>query len=158
MIWLKYDRDDFEWLNGKELSEKDREFYSRSLHNQYNRLCYWLGAITALPIIMLLINGFGISFFVLIFVGIVSLIVMCLQNRALKQKYRIRKGEFIWRNGRVDFARNGNKNHSKYVIADGAYCQTFESISKFHSKDEIMIIKLDKYGIAFVKNKVSPVE
>lgn len=151
MIWLKYNRDNFEWLNGKELSETDREFYSRSLHNQYNRLCYWLAAITALPIIMLLINGFGISFFVLIFVGIVSLIVMYLQNRVIKLKKRINGGNFTWRTGRVDFARNGNKNHSKYVIADGAYCQTFESISKFHTKDEIMIIKLDKYGIAFVK-------
>ncbi len=83
---------------------------------------------------------------------------MYLQNRVIKLKKRINGGNFTWRTGRVDFARNGNKNHSKYVIADGAYCQTFESIRKFHSKDEIMIIKLDRFGIAFVKNKVSPVE
>lgn len=158
MIWLKYNRDDFEWQNGSELAIKDRDFYANSLHNQYNRICGWIAAFAVLPVFLLLSNGLHPSYYILIYIAIFSLLIMYLQNRVIKLKKRINSGNFTWRTGRVDFARNGNKNHSKYVIADGAYCQTFESISKFHSKDEIMIIKLEKYGIAFVKNKVSPVE
>lgn len=158
MIWLKYNRDDFEWQNGKDLSRKDREFYARSLHSQYNKLCGWLAAFAVLPVFLLLLNNLHPSYHVLIYVGAISLLIMCLQNRVLKLKNRINQGDFTWRIGQVDFARHGNKHHSKYVIADGAYCQTFESIRKFHSREEIMIIKLDKHGIAFVKNRVSPVE
>ena len=158
MIWLKYNRDDFEWQNGKELDRKDREFYARSLHSQYNRLCGWIATFAVLPVFLLVLNNLNPSYHILIYVGIFSLLIMYLQNRVFKLKARIRNGDFTWRIGNVDFARHGNKHHSKYVIVDGAYCQTFESIRKFHSKDVIMIIKLDRFGIAFVKNKVSPVE
>ena len=158
MIWLKYNRDDFEWQNGKDLVQKEREFYANSLHSQYNRICGWLIAFAVLPIFLLVLNNLHPSYYILIYGGVISLLIMYLQNRVIKLNTRIKSGDFTWRIGQVDFARHGNKHHSKYVIADGAYCQTFESIRKFHSKDEIMIIKLDKHGIAFVKNKVSPVK
>lgn len=153
MIWLKYNRDDFEWSEGKELTRSDRSYYSNALHSQYNKVCGWLAAIAVIPVLLLVFNNLNPSFYILIYVGVISLLIMFLQNRVIKLKKRINNGDFTWRIGTVDFARNGNKNHSKYIIADGAYCQTFESIRKFHSKDEIMIIKLDKFGIAFVKNQ-----
>ena len=158
MIWLKYNREDFEWRNGTELGRKDKEFYARSLHSQYNKLCGWLAVFAVLPVFLLFLNNLQPSYYCLIYVAAFSLLILYLQNKVVKLKNRINQGDFTWRIGQVDFARHGNKHHSKYVIADGAYCQTFESIRKFHSREEIMIIKLDKHGIAFVKNKVSPVE
>ena len=146
-------QDYFDWLKGKTMDIEDRKFYGSSLHKQYNILCGWVAVLAFIPILILLIYGFTPSPFYFIYAGMLTLMIFYLQNRVLKLKNRIIKGDFKWRIGYVDDAKKDSKNHSKYVIADGAYCNTYESIRRFDIGDEIMIIKLDKaVGTAFVKN------